>query len=172
MISCETFRATFAPETSDAGVLDHIRACDACLDFAAGIDPDVLFRAIGGGELVPPGGIDAFVGDVMREVRLRSTESSMAPRHVIHWPQRLAIAATIAAGVIGGALFYGHERGPAMPLTAQARSAVTPVTTKLTTKPIVDTYDSSTATIVEVPSEGANDVRVVMVFDEKLPADL
>src|SRR5229473_6863303 len=98
MISCETFRATFAPETSDTGVLEHIRSCDACLDFAAAIDPDVLFRAIGGGEMVPPGGVDAFVADVMREVHLRSTESSLAPRHVIHWPQRLAIAATIAAG--------------------------------------------------------------------------
>ena len=96
----------------------------------------------------------------------------MVPRHVIHWPQRLAIAATIAAGVIGGALFYGHEQGPATPMTAQSRPAAIPVATTLTTKPIVDTYDSSTATIVEVPSEGANDVRVVMVFDEKLPADL
>jgi hypothetical protein len=172
MISCTTFRATFAPATTDAGILEHIRACDACLDFASGIDPDVLFRAIGGGELLPPGGVDAFVGDVMREVRLRSTESSMTPHHVVRWPQRLAIAATLAAGVIGGALFYGHESGPATPLTAQARPAAVPVATNLTTKPIVDTYDSSTATIVEVPSEGANDVRVVMVFDEKLPADL
>lgn len=172
MISCATFRTTFAPATTDADALEHIRACDACLDFAAGVDPDILFRAIGGSELVPPGGVDAFVGDVMREVRLRSTESSMAPRHVVRWPQRLAIAATLAAGVIGGALFYGHESGPAVPLTAQIRPAAIPVATKLTTKPIVDTYDSSTATIVEVPSEGANDVRVVMVFDEKLPADL
>ncbi len=97
----------------------------------------------------------------------------MVTRRIARWPQHLAIAATIAASVIGGALFYGHERGPATPLTAQARpSAVTPVATKFATKPIVDTYDSSTATIVEVPSEGANDVRVVMVFDEKLPADL
>src|SRR5260370_38219151 len=96
MISCETFRATFAPATSDADLLDHIRACDACLDFAAGVDPDILFRAIGGAEVVPPGGIDAFVGDVMRELRLRSTESSMLPRRIARRPPHSPIRARIA----------------------------------------------------------------------------
>ncbi|MCU1349126.1 MAG: hypothetical protein JWO56_2156, partial [Acidobacteria bacterium] len=106
---------------------------------------------------------------VMREVRLRSTEQSMTAHRVLPWPQRLAIAATLAGGVIGGALFYGHGRG-AVPVPMRPMATVH--ATQLTTKPIVDTYDSATATIVEVPSEGANDVRVVMVFDEQLPADL
>ena len=40
------------------------------------------------------------------------------------------------------------------------------------TKPVVDAYDSKNATIVEVPSEAKDDVQVVMIFDESLPADL
>jgi hypothetical protein len=38
------------------------------------------------------------------------------------------------------------------------------------TKPIVESYDSKTATIVEVP--GVKDAQVVMIFDDSLPADL
>lgn len=173
MISCTTFRNTFAPATDDAALLEHIRSCDACLDHAASIDPDILFRAIGGAEMIPPGGVEAFAADVMREVRLRETEQSLAARRPLAWPQRLAIAATLAAGVIGGALFYGHGHaaaplpaGPAIPVAALHAPAA------LTTKPVVETYDSATATIVEVPTEGASDVKVVMVFDEQLPADL
>lgn len=170
MISCTSFRNTFAPATDDAALLEHIRSCDACLDHAAAVDPDILFRAIGGAEMIPPGGVDAFAADVMREVRLRSTEQSINAAHrVLAWPQRLAIAATIAAGVIGGALFYGHGRTGAPVSTAPV---VALHASQLTTKPVVETYDSATATIVEVPTEGASDVRVVMVFDEQLPADL
>ena len=43
---------------------------------------------------------------------------------------------------------------------------------ELATKPIIETYDSENATIVEVPSEEADDVKIVMIFDENLPADL
>ena len=169
MISCTTFRNTFAPATDDAELLEHIRSCDACLDHAATVDPDILFRAIGGAEMIPPGGVEAFAADVMREVRLRSTEQSMNAHRVLPWPQRLAIAATLAAGVIGGALFYGHGRSAAPVPVAPMAAFHAP---QLTTKPVVETYDSATATIVEVPTEGASDVKVVMVFDEQLPADL
>jgi hypothetical protein len=169
VISCTTFRTTFAPATDDAELLEHIRSCDACLDHAASVDPDILFRAIGGAEMIPPGGVEAFAADVMREVRLRSTEQSIHAHRALAWPQRLAIAATLAAGVIGGALFYGHGRGAAPVPMAPAAALRAP---QLTTKPVVETYDSATATIVEVPTEGASDVKVVMVFDEQLPADL
>jgi hypothetical protein len=47
---------------------------------------------------------------------------------------------------------------------------VTPV--RLTTKPVVETYSSTNATIVEVPTESAGDAKIVMVIDDKLPADL
>jgi hypothetical protein len=178
MIACQTFRSRFQPATTDAELLEHLRCCDGCLDHAAHLDPDVLFRALGGAEMVPPGGLDAFVGDVMREVRLRSTEESLAPHKTLSWPRRLAVAAAFAAGITGTALVYQSQRmtGEHGPVPAAAFhtpvsvSAVQPV--KLTTKPIVETYDSQNATIVEVPNENASNVQVVMIFDEKLPADL
>ena len=73
MISCQTFRARLEPDTRDAEVLEHLRHCDTCVDFALGVDPDNFFRLLGGDELVPPGGVDAFVGDVMAQVRSRET---------------------------------------------------------------------------------------------------
>jgi len=39
------------------------------------------------------------------------------------------------------------------------------------TKSLVETYSSHDATIVEMPSDGS-DTKVVMIFDDKLPADL
>src|SRR5258708_35729805 len=67
-MNCIEFRSAFAPATDDAAILEHVRSCDPCLDFAAHADPDIMFRAIGGAEMIPPGGVDAFVGDVMRAV--------------------------------------------------------------------------------------------------------
>jgi hypothetical protein len=173
MISCESFRTHFAIDPDDALVLEHLRACDRCLDFAAQSDPDIMFRALGGGEMIPPGGVDAFVDDVMQQVRVRAAESTVAARNVIRWPRRLAVAATIAAGLTGAMLYNQATRPTAVTPVLVARS-VAPVTAqKLTTKPIVETYESDSATIVEVPSEGAaDDVKIVMIFDENLPVDL
>ena len=56
MISCQTFRSTLEPGTHDAEVLEHLRSCDACLDFAVEIDPDNFFRLLGCDDMVPPGG--------------------------------------------------------------------------------------------------------------------
>lgn len=169
MISCTTFRATLRPGSNDAEHLEHLRSCDVCLDFAAGVDPDFLFRAIGGESLIPQGGIDAFAADVMREVQLRRTETALEPRgRVVSWPQRLAIAATIAAGVTGGTLVWNHEHRVVAPSPIR-QAVVHPVT--FTTKPVVEAYSSQNATIVEVPAD-SSDTQVVMVFDDKLPADL
>jgi hypothetical protein len=168
MISCDQFRARFAPSTEDAVLLEHVRSCDTCLTVALSIDPDILFRAAGGDDIVPPGGDDAFVDDVMREVRLRSTETSME-RRPSSWTRRLAIAATIAIGILGGFAFYQFEQTPA---AAPVNIARAPMRANFTSRPSVETYDSQSATIVEVDTEGAADVKVVMVFDETLPADL
>lgn len=173
MISCETFRARFEAGSEAPILLEHLRACDRCLDFAAQEDPDVMFRAIGGGEMIPPGGVDAFVVDVMQQVRVRAAESTVGARKVVSWPRRLAVAATLAAGVTGAMLYnQAVDTRPVTPLVVQR--AIVPVTpAKLTTKPVVETYESETATIVEMPSEGAaDDVKIVMIFDENLPADL
>lgn len=174
MISCLTFRNAFAPGTESPEVLEHVRACDACLDHAAAVDPDIMFRALGGENLVPPGGVDAFVDDVMREVRLRSTESSLVSRRgvLLSWPRRLAVAATLAAGLSGALLVWQRDRSvvPVAPLVASRPAVVTQA--RLTTKPVIESYDSANATIVEVPSEGAGDTKIVMIFDDTLPADL
>lgn len=166
MITCDAFRAQFAPATDDAALLDHLRSCDACLTFAAERDGDVLFRALGGGELVPPGGVDAFVDDVMRAVHIRSAENSVSSRGV-RWPRKIAIAATLAAAITGAATIYEYNRSPiVMPPVAHHVIAI-----KSASRPIIESYDSQKATIVEMPMEG-EDVKVVMVFDDSLPADL
>ncbi|HSP17613.1 MAG TPA: hypothetical protein VLV78_22905 [Thermoanaerobaculia bacterium] len=166
MISCETFRAQFAPGTPDVALLEHLRSCDACLNYAVENDGDVLFRAIGGGELVPPGGVDAFVDDVMRAVQIRSAESTVSSRGVM-WPRKLALAATVAVAITGAAWIREHNTiavAPPPPPAVQRAAKVVP-------KPVVENYESQKATIVEMPTDGEN-VKVVMVFDESLPADL
>jgi hypothetical protein len=168
MISCETFRAKLQPDSRDAEVLEHLRKCDTCLDYAVAIDPDTFFRAIGGEELEPPGGVDAFTSDVMAQVRLRQAEGSVARRFLIA-PRRLAAAAAIVVAV-GAFLVYENNQhvGPALSRSAPAESR----RYVLVTKPVVETYQSQNATIVEVPSENVNDAKVVMIFDDSLPADL
>ena len=171
-MNCVDFRSAFTPATEDAAILAHVRTCDPCLDFAAHVDPDIMFRAIGGAEMIPPGGVDLFVDDVMRAVHLRKAEDDLAPRRAtISWTRRLAIAATLVSGVIGGTLVYHHEQAPTPVKTFIAQhSSLSSV--PRATKPVVETYSSPKATIVEMPAESANDAQVVMILDENLPADL
>jgi hypothetical protein len=173
MISCDSFRERFHAGTEESVLLDHLRGCDRCLDFAVGVDSDVLFRSLGG-EMIPPGGVDAFVDDVMRQVSVRQTENAMRPLNVISWPRRLAIAATLAAAVAAAALVYRME-APTLhtpvPRAAITAPAATP-SSGLATKPVVETYQSETATIFEVPSDETDNVRIVMIFDDALPVDL
>jgi hypothetical protein len=177
MMACDSFRARFHAQTDDAALLEHLRSCDRCLDFAASADPDVMFRALGGGEPLPPGGIDAFVGDVMRQVRVREAETQVEAHRIVSWPRRLAFAATLAAGLSGVLLVTRSAPhapgGEVRPAVAAARTLAPVTARKLTTKPLVESYESTNATIVEVPSEPSDDdIRIVMIFDENLPADL
>ena len=165
MISCDSFRRRFHANTDDAALLDHLRTCDRCLDFAAHADPDVMFRALGGAEMIPPGGIDSFVGGVMQQVRVREAETTVAAAHVVPWPRRLAIAAALTTALLGTLLVSRIDVQPDTRGVARAEIRT------LTTKPIVASYDSDNATIVEVPTE-SDDVKIVMIFDENLPADL
>ena len=160
MISCQTFRANLQPGTREPELLEHLRKCDACLEYAVSTDPDNFFRAIGGEELVPPGGIDAFTSDVMAQVRVRQAEGSVAHRFLIT-PRRLATAAALILTVGVSALIYDSSRKAVVAPPVAHRPA------QLATKPIVETYQSPNATIIEVP-----DSNVVMIFDDTLPADL
>lgn len=170
MMSCESFRARLHAGAEDAALLAHLRGCDRCLDFAAHSDPDVMFRALGGQDMIPPGGIDAFVSDVMQQVRVRDAESAVASAHVVAWPRRLAMAAAVAMAVFGATLVYRVDS----PSGATGSQPVVRahLSTPSTTKPVVETYESDNATIVEVPTEGSDDVKIVMIFDENLPVDL
>ena len=114
----------------------------------------------------PPGGVDAFASDVMSQIRMRQTEGSVARRFLIA-PRRLAAAAAIVFAIGLSVVVYDNaNKTVPVQVMAVARPA------QLTTKPVVETYDSKDATIVEVPTEGKNDPQVVMIFDESLPADL
>lgn len=173
MIGCDGFVARFTTGTDDADLLGHLRSCDRCLDLAAHTDPDVMFRALGGGDAIPPGGVDLFVEEVMQQVRVREVETA-ATRPVVSWPRRLAVAATLVAG-LSAALLYRAIDAPAPSVTSPVAIArgISPVSpAKLTTKPVVETYESENATIVEMPSQAGDDVQLVMIFDENLPVDL
>lgn len=173
MISCDSFRARFEPGTEEVAVLAHLRACDRCLDAAAHADPDVMFRALGGTELVPPGGVDLFVSGVMQQVRVRDAESTVNVSRPRSWARHLAMAAAVGVAVFGATMV---SRTDAPRQTAQVamhrpvpRAAVA---TPLSVRPVVENYESDSATIVEMPSEESDAVKIVMVFDENLPADL
>lgn len=174
MMACSDFQAQFHAGTDDAALLGHLRTCDPCLDYAAHSDPDVMFRSIGGDEIAPPGGVDAFVADVMHAVRLSGAEGAIAlPAPA--WHRRLAIAATLAIGISGAAIVYQFEHrtrvAPAQTVAAVRHPVESQI--QLTTKPAVQAYSSSNATIVEVPADTPNDnTQIVMIVDENLPADL
>ena len=167
-MSCESFRQRFHADADDVTLLAHLRECDRCLDFAAHLDPDVMFRALGGAEMIPPGGIDAFVSDVMQQVRVRDAETKVTAAQVVAWPRRLAMAAALATALFGTALIYRIDVHPDAHGVARAELR----TITFTTKPVIASYESENATIVEVPSAEADDVKIVMIFDENLPADL
>jgi hypothetical protein len=168
MISCQTFRATIRPGTEDVNVLEHLRSCDACLDHAVSIDPDFFFRSLGGSNIVPPGGIDNFVSDVMAQVRLRQTEDSAMRRLPLNRYLRAAAAVLFVIAGATGVYRYGHSDVRPIPVL----TAAAPVQKPIATKAIVESYQSESATIVEIPNASANDAKVVMIYDSSLPADL
>jgi hypothetical protein len=174
-VTCETFRTTFQPDDERPEIVEHFRSCDACLDFAVRADPDVFFRALGGSdELIPPGGIDNFVGEVMQQIHVRTRESELASRRtVVAWPYRWAAAAAVTFGLLG-TLVMSQPRHLAAPAPTQIAAVRPALHTKVTVpdRPAVENYSSDSATIVEVPNEGASDVKIVMVFDESLPSNL
>ena len=165
MISCVNFRANVTSREPE--ILEHLRKCDACLEFAVSTDPDHFFRAIGGEELEPPGGVEAFTADVMAQVRVRQAEGSVARRFLIP-PRRLAAAAAVIVAIAGGTLVWQRHEQPVL----KAPPTVARVVRPIVTKPVVETYQSQNATIVEMPSQGNNEANVVMIFDDSLPTNL
>ena len=172
VINCSTFRSTFQPQSEDAAILAHVRTCDACLDYAVSADPDYFFRSLGGQDLVPPGGVDAFVADVMAQVRVRSAEtSSMARLPMNRYLRAAAAVLFVIAGATGIYRYNQNEiRQPVPVIMADDPKPVS--IARGTTNAVVESYQSQNATIVELPTTSVSDVKVVMIYDESLPADL
>ncbi len=150
-----------------------MRSCTPCLNHAISVDPDLMFRGIGG-EIEPEGGVDAFVADVMNDIRFRRTSRQVDERRRIAPAQRWAIAAAASIAIVSGALYWPTgDRGVVSQTPVATIASINPsYVISVSSRPVVENYSSSSATIVEVPSEETSDLKVVMIFDESLPADL
>ncbi len=108
--------------------------------------------------------------------RLQARNLVMETRMDVGRASAIAIAAALAVGISGAGIVYQVERSHMTPAPQIAHGTPRPsrsaVQLPLTTKPIVQTYSSANATIVEMPNQGASDTQVVLIVDEHLPADL
>jgi hypothetical protein len=165
-MNCQSFRrALAAGDPLDGAALAHLRECGSCLEASAAADPFNIFRSLGGEDLVPPGGVDSFVGSVMDQVHFRDAERRLSPSRRVPALVRWSMAAALALGLVSAALVYRSE-----PATVAPVATVVPVSQPSISRPVVENYENPNATIVELAS--ADDLQVVMVFDDSLPADL
>jgi hypothetical protein len=170
-MNCESFRRNLssgAEMGSDA--LVHMRTCGPCLERAVEADPENLFRSLGGEEMDPPGGVEPFVQSVMDGIQVRQTESRLAPRLRMPAWSRWAAAAALAVATIGTALLYQAPAPTTIVPVAALQKNQPAVATQGFARPVVEDYDNANATIIQLAS--ADDLQVVMVFDDTLPADL
>jgi hypothetical protein len=104
-------------------------------------------------------------------VRVRSAANVVSVHHQWSW-RRMSAAAALVVGVTAGTLAYQHGRDAGVPAGVPV-SPRTAIARNFTTKPVVETYESENATIVEVPPAGeSTGAQVVMIFDDSLPSDL
>lgn len=172
-MTCNEFRASsFDGSDTTPEFLEHLRECNDCMNFAGEKDGDFLFKALGGDELVPPGGLDAFVGDVMRQIEVRDTERRMVQTH--RPTSRYAVALAAALGLIAVSYTLVWQNLGTHPVNTPSVAAgiSAPAVRSDLALPVVEEYDNSAATIIEVPSNESDEVKIVMIFDESLPADL
>lgn len=168
-MTCAEFVSLLDGAVEAPAALAHMRDCESCMNIAAEHDPMNLFRAMGGEEIEPPGGVDAFVAEVMDQVRIqdrRAAISAQPPVKSYSW-RWTAAAAAVIVGVLSFATL--QRPGAAPGITNHAPAIVeqfAPVSL-----PVVENYDSGNAMIVEVPQQHS-EIQLVMIFDESLPADL
>lgn len=167
-MKCPDFIENVRAGVDDAQTRDHLRGCEACLAAGLELDSDLLFRVLGGGEILPPEGIDAFTHGVMQQVHLRESERKLkaSPRR-IPFALRWSAAAALVLGVGSFALWQGMDP-VVQPVSPSAPAAIV----ASMDRPTIESYDSADATIVELAAEPSSDFLIVMVFDESLPADL
>ncbi len=178
-MNCDQFRADLANGNRTPDFLEHLRQCPECLELSVAVEPDDLFRSLGGQDHIPPGGVDLFVAEVIQQVHVRETESRMAPRSGLTSLRQWAVAATILVAIAATTLLYRPvASAPAGHPTTTVASTALRHPARLDTvdpaliRPVVENYDSPDATIVEVPTENSSDLKIVMIFDEHLPVDL
>lgn len=169
-MNCTELQTALGRGPLDVAALRHMRSCGPCLELAVAADPENLFRSLGGDELVPAGGVEAFASEVMQQVHLRQTERAIHPaKRLVSSPYRWSVAAALAAALVTGVLQFAPatSHSPA-PTVSVAVAAPRPTLVR----PVVEEYEATGATIIELPTEPASDVQVVMIFDESLPVDL
>ena len=167
-MTCEMFRTRLGSEL-DATALEHLRGCEDCLNAAAAVDPFLMFRSLGGQEMEPDGGTEAFVEEVMQQIHFDARRKRMQPSERRSSWLRWSVAAAVLTGLLTFGVAYRPGAGlpVAQPLEQIAMSTpLSPIT-----RPVVEHYDGANAFIVEVP-ESSNDMQLVMIFDDSLPADL
>ena len=167
---CEDFQEAVLSEVESTEVLDHLRTCENCLNRAVDQNPDLMFRAIGG-ELEPPGGVDEFAADVMHQIHVRDAERTMSTPARRSAFQRWALAAAATFMVVTSAIFWPRGTTVETPVPVAQVSQQT-LAAPLTVRPVVEHYDAPNAMIIEIPEEETSDLKVVMIFDESLPADI
>jgi hypothetical protein len=171
---CEEFRAAITGGKETPEVLVHLRSCDDCMNFAGEIDGEYLFRALGGEEMVPPGGVDQFVEEVMHQVRMDERQKELRtfrrPAMAYGW----SLAAAAALTVLSVSLAHRAQQMPAdlfehhpSPIVASQ-----PAPLPLINVPVIEEYENSSAMIVEMPEQETNGMKVVMIIDDSLPVDL
>lgn len=174
MMKCETFRNECRQGIDSLEGRAHVRICANCLEHAVGVDPEYLFRSLGGDDIVPPGGVDSFVDDVMQQIHVRSHEQSLG--RTLRFPAiaRWSMAATFAVAILSAAIWYRPAVESPAPVSTTASAITQPVVVSRPdiTRPVVENYESSNAMIVEVPTESDSDMKIVMIFDESLPVEL
>lgn len=168
-MSCARFIELLGGGPLTMEALAHMRSCGSCLEKAVAADGDNLFRSLGGAELEPEGGVDQFAAEVMHQIHVREAESQIARRRPMPAAVRWSIAATLAVGVAAASLMYRPALTQMAP-PAMQQAAMSEQFDPSMTIPVVEEYSNGGATIVEMASD--SDLKLVMIFDESLPADL
>ena len=87
MISCQAFRSTVRPGSDDANVLQHLRSCDSCLEYAVQVDPDYFFRSLSD-ELLPLARVTVeFLAEAGKSERIQQRQQRRCEsiRQFLHW---------------------------------------------------------------------------------------
>ncbi len=177
-MNCTEYRKRLEAADDSPELLAHQRECAECLELAIAQEPSSLFSTMGGDEMLPPGGLDAFVSGVMNEVRLRETERSLEteenPVRIAWWWAAAAAVFVTFTSWIAIQPRFSPEPAPVhqTAIVAEAAPVAEAELAPTMTRPVVTEYARAEATIVELPSESVDDLKIVMIFDDSLPQDL